>query len=157
MPWGKYQPLYSDFCQVIGTKTCKKCFWDSNLRKTTVEGVTIKAFCFLNNKLGQVQNESFQIVNYLEIKASCNSCNFYILFNFFRTMIELFYLSFSKAKKNAQFTKNHNIIICIHLIAMRLKRAEKWWTLMWERTLPANALCSASKGNPFDWVMNCWK
>ena len=48
---------------------------------------------------------------------------FYLIF--FRTMIELFYLSFSKAKKNAQFTKNHNIIICIHLIAMRLKRAEK--------------------------------
>ena len=81
------------------TKTCKKSFQDSSLRKTTVEAVTIKAFYFLNNKLGQAQNESFQIVNYLEIKASCNSCNFYILFNFFKAMIELLYLSFSKAKK----------------------------------------------------------
>ena len=44
-----------------------------------------------------------------------------------------------------------------YLIAMRLKRAEKWWTLMYERTLPARIFCSASKGNPFDWVMNCQK
>ena len=44
-----------------------------------------------------------------------------------------------------------------YLIAMRLKRAEKWWTLMYERTLPARVFCSASKGNPFDWVMNCQK
>ena len=41
-----------------------------------------------------------------------------------------------------------------HLITMRLNKAEKWCTLMWERILPARAFCSASKGKPFDWVIN---
>ena len=81
------------------TKTCKKCFQDSSLRKTSVEAVTIKAFYFLNNKLGQAQNESFQIVNYLEIKASCNSCNFYILFNFFQSNDWITLSFFLKSKK----------------------------------------------------------
>lgn len=78
------------------SKTCKKCFQDSSLPKTTVEAVTIKAFYFLNNKLGQAQNESFQIVNYLEIKASCN---FYILFNFFQSNDWITLSFFLKSKK----------------------------------------------------------
>lgn len=37
-------------------------------------------------------------------------------------MIELFYLSFSKAKKNAQFTKNHNYLYSPNCNAIKKSR-----------------------------------
>ena len=42
----------------------------------------------------------------------------------------------------------------LYLIAILLKRAEKWCTLIWEIIWAASVFCSSSKGIPLDLVIN---